>query len=249
MDFTFSVRCHQDLTHRIGLKMTDEAFQVLGQMITYCRILEAPYLVLVTPSSYEFNGDSIKNAREFLTSANLKGVRLVWESRSTVDAKAREFMQDMNIVLSVDLSKETPLFPSDTIYTRLFGKGKHNIYQFADEELEQISHKILASNAKIAALSYHGVRMYSDAVRFSTYKKTGSFPPITSFTGVESAKTILSEDARFPISKQALIGDQGWKVFDATEGERIHLSDWLYEIPDKVYGNVEEVIHELEARH
>ena len=47
-DFTFSVRCHQDLTHKIGLKPVDEAYQVFGQMVTYCRILDSPFLVLET---------------------------------------------------------------------------------------------------------------------------------------------------------------------------------------------------------
>jgi uncharacterized protein YecE (DUF72 family) len=248
-DFTFSVRCHQDLTHRIGLKSTDDAFQVLNQMITYCRILESPFLVLETPSSYEFNSNSIKEAQEFFLSFNLKGVRLVWEIRSLINAQAAELMQDLDIVQAVDLSRETPLFPSDIIYTRLFGKGKHNTYQFTDAELEEIGHKILKSNAKTAALSYHGARMYSDALRFATHMKTGSFPSITSVTGVESAKAVLSEDAKFPISKQALIEDQGWKVFDASEEERIHLSDWLYEIPDKTYCSIEEVVIELVARH
>ena len=73
-NFTFSVRCHQDLTHRIGLNSTDEAFQVLNQMITYCKILESPFLVLETPPSYEFNSNSINDAREFFLSSNLKGV-------------------------------------------------------------------------------------------------------------------------------------------------------------------------------
>jgi uncharacterized protein YecE (DUF72 family) len=248
-DFTFSVRCHQDLTHRIGLKSTDEAFQVLNQMITYCRILESPFLVLETPPSYEFSPNSIKDAQEFFLSFNLKGIRLVWEIRSLVNAQAVGLMQDLNIIQAVDLSRETPLFPSDIIYTRLFGKGKHNIYQFTDAELEEIGHKILKSNAKTAVLSYHGARMYSDALRFATHIKTGSFPLITTFTGVESAKAVLSEDAKFPISKQALIEDQGWKVFDATEKERIHLSDWLYEIPDKTYCSIEEVVNELVAKH
>ena len=79
-DFTFSVRCHQDLTHKIGLKPIDEAYYVLGQMVTYCRILEAPFLVLETPASCIINEDVIDNAKNFFGSANLKGVRLVWES-------------------------------------------------------------------------------------------------------------------------------------------------------------------------
>ncbi len=49
-DFTFTVRCHQDLTHRIGLKPVDKAYEVLGRMVFYCGLLEAPFLVLETPA-------------------------------------------------------------------------------------------------------------------------------------------------------------------------------------------------------
>jgi uncharacterized protein YecE (DUF72 family) len=248
-DFTFSVRCHQDLTHKIGLKPTSEAYQVLNQMIAYCKTLEAPYLLMETPSSFRINAESISDAKKLFADFDLKGVRLVWESRGQLTAQALEFMQDMNIVQAVDLSKKTPLFQSDTIYTRLFGKGQHNIYQFTDAELEEIGHKVLKSEAKTATLSYHDVRMYSDALRFAHYKKTGSFPSITPFVGVESAKSVLAEDARFPITKKDLIDDQGWKVFDATKNVRIHLSEWLQEIPDKVYVDLKEVARELEEKH
>jgi uncharacterized protein YecE (DUF72 family) len=248
-DFTFSVRCHQELTHKIRLKPTNEAYQVLGKMLNYCRILKAPFLVLETPASYEFTNKTVDEAREFLIASNLKDVRLVWENRAMMTQQAKELMQEMNIVNAVDLSVETPLFPSDTIYTRLFGKGKHNIYQFTDAELQEISDKILMSKAKTAALSYHGVRMYSDALRFAAHMKTGTFPSITPFVGAKSAKAVLSEDTHFPISKQRLIDDQGWKVFDATKEERIHLSEWLKEIPEKVYSRLEEVVNELETKH
>ncbi len=39
-DFTFSVRCHQDLTHRIGLKPVDEAYEVFYKMKAYCDALD-----------------------------------------------------------------------------------------------------------------------------------------------------------------------------------------------------------------
>ena len=51
-NFTFSIRCHQDLTHKIGLKPIDEAYQVLGQMVNYCKILDSQFLVLETPANY-----------------------------------------------------------------------------------------------------------------------------------------------------------------------------------------------------
>src|SRR3989304_7364943 len=54
-NFMFAVRCHQDLTHRIGLKPVDEAYYVLSQMVAYWDILEAPFLVLETPVSYVMN--------------------------------------------------------------------------------------------------------------------------------------------------------------------------------------------------
>jgi len=84
-------------------------------------------------------------------------------------------------------------------------KGNHNIYQFVDEELEEIDSKIRLSRAKTVALSYHGVRMNTDAVRFVHYKKTGKFPSITGLTGVASAKAVLGEDTSFPISRQTLL--------------------------------------------
>ncbi len=156
-------------------------------------------------------------------------------------------MQDLNIVHSTDLSKEMPLFPSDVIYTRLFGKGKHNIYQFTDEQLLEIDRRILFSKAKTASLSYHGVRMNTDALRFQSYRKTGKFPSITGFTGVAAAKSVLAEDVQFPASRQALIEKQGWKVFDLNEEKRLRLSDWLAKIPDRVYNSMNEVESALEA--
>ena len=246
-DFTFSVRCHQDLTHRIGLRPTDEAYHVLGQMVVYCGILRAPWLVLETPASCVLNDQTVDEASAFLASANLHGVRLAWETRAPVTQKAQKMMQDHNIAHAVDLSRETPLFASDAIYTRLFGKGNHNIYQFSDDELKQIDHKILFSKAKTVSLAYHGVRMYTDAIRFANYKKTGKFPSVTGLTGVASAKAVLAEDTRFPVEKQELVENQGWKVFDASAEEHIHLTEWLQLLPEKTYGSLDEVVSALGA--
>ncbi len=241
------MRCHQDLTHRIGLKPTDQAYQVLGQMVNYCSVLRAPWLVLETPASYVFSDESIDDASRLFESTNLRGVRLAWEPRSQVPPKAQKMMQKHNIVHAADLSRQTPLFPSDAIYTRLFGKGEHNIYQFSDAELKQIDQKIQSLKVKSVSLSYHGVRMYTDAARFVQYERTGAFPSITGLTGLASAKAILAEDTKFPIGKEALVKEQGWKVFDASANERIHLSEWLERLPEKTYSNLAEVAAALEA--
>jgi uncharacterized protein YecE (DUF72 family) len=246
-DFTFAVRCHQDLTHRIGLKPVDEAYDVLSRMVFYCGILDAPFLVLETPSRYVLNQEEVDRARDFLSSANLRGVRLVWEVRAPVTPAVIDLMRDFNAVQCVDLSMETPSVESDIVYSRLFGKGKHNVYQFTDDELLAVDQEIESISPRIAALSYHGVRMSTDAARYMQYKKTGRFLPVTSFTGVDSVRAVLSEDARFPLSKSELIERQGWKVVDLNVDKRVHLSELLLKIPEKTYNDVDEVARALEA--
>jgi len=245
--FTFAVRCHQDLTHRIGLKPVDEAYAIWGKMITYCKILESPFLVLETPTSYVFDKETVDSAKVFLSSVSNKGIRLVWEARAPATSKLVGLMRDFNVVHSIDLSEKEPSLTSDVTYSRLFGKGVHNIYQFSDQELVEIDEKALKTGAKIVAMSYHGIRMNTDAARFLQYKKNGTFPTVTSFTGVKSARAVLSEDACFPSSKQALIEHQGWKVVDVTPQRRVHLSELLLKIPERTYRSLEDVVHALEA--
>jgi uncharacterized protein YecE (DUF72 family) len=244
-DFTFAVRCHQDLTHRIGLKPVDEAYYVFSRMMEYCGVLESPFLVLETPASYVMNQETVDIARDFFSSVNPRGVRFVWEVRSKMTPAVADLMQGFNIVHCVDLSRQKPLFESDVVYSRLFGKGKHNIYQFTDEELVEIDQNA-GSGHKVVALSYHGLRMNTDAARFTQYKKTGEFMPVTSFTGVDSVRAVLAEDAAFPSSKAKLVEHQGWKVVDVTPEIRVHLAELLANIPEKTYNSIDEVALEVE---
>ncbi len=245
-NFTFAVRCHQDLTHRIGLIPVDEAYEVLAKMTMYCEILDSPFLVLETPASYTFNEERISEARAFLASANWRDVRLVWEIRCQMIPALTKLMSDVNIVQSVDLSRGKPESVSDVVYSRLFGKGKHNLYQFTDEELREIDERALGTGAKTIVMAYHGLRMNTDAARFKEYKNSGTFLPVTSFTGVDSAKAVLTEDASFPVSKAELVEKQGWKVIDVTKDNRIHLSELLSLVPEKTYNSLPEVISALE---
>jgi uncharacterized protein YecE (DUF72 family) len=245
-DFTFAVRCHQDLTHRIGLKPVDKAYNVLGRMVSYCEFLDAPFLVLETPASYVINQEEAKQARDLFSSFTLRSVNLVWEIRAPITEVALDLLRDFNIIECVDLSIKTPSVESDIVYSRLFGKGRHNVYQFTDDELLIIDHEIESINPRIAALSYHGVKMNIDAARYMQYKKTGKFVSITDFTGIDSARVVLFEDTQFPISKSELIEKQGWKVIDLTFDKRGHLAELLVNIPDKIYNNVDEVAEALE---
>jgi len=241
--FTFSVRCHQNLTHKIGLRPADEAYELFYKMKNIAGILQTPYLVLETPSGYTANRD----ARDFLSSLNLKGLRLVWEYRAPVTQDVTSLMQDFGIIQCVDLSRQKPSYSLDVTYSRLFGKGQQNIYQFTDEELLEIQRQAEDTNSSKVILAFHGLRMNSDASRFQQHLLTGSFPSATSAVGVDSAKTVLAEDASFPSSKSELIKKQGWKVIDVKPKKTAHLSDFLGGIPDRNYGSLDEVVKELEA--
>ncbi len=245
-NFTFTVRCHQDLTHKIGLKPNDEAHMVFNQMVTVCRALDAPVLHLLTPAGYAFDDNAVEQARAFLSTTNHKGIRLAWETRSLMTTKLARLVHDFDIIHSVDLSKEEVSYYADTVYTRVFGKGKHNIYQFTDEELDEVNQKILKSEARMAIITFHGLRMNTDAARFKKYIESGTFIPVTAYTGIKSAKAVLEEDAQFPATKAQLIEHQGWKVVDLNEQQRIHLSKLLRRIPEKTYRNTQEVTRELE---
>lgn len=244
-DFSFSVRCHQDLTHNFGFRPVNQAYEIFYQMRAYCDTLRSQFLVLETPAEYVIDKKSLGDARDFFSSLNLKGIRLVWEYRAPQTQTVTNLMQEFGMVHCVDLSKEKPSYNLDVTYSRLFGKGQHNIYQFTDDELIEIDKNAQDTNSKIVALSYHGLRMNTDAARFKQYKITGSFMPVTSFTGADSAKAVLAEDPKFPISKSELIVEQGWKVIDASQNKRMHLSEVLSKIPDKTYSSLDQVMIEL----
>jgi hypothetical protein len=140
-----------------------------------------------------------------------------------------------------------PAYESDVLYTRLFGKGDHNVYQPTDEELAEVDSRAMSTNSQKIVMSFHFVRMYKDAARLKVYKQTGMFPRVTESMGLASMQEVLEEDAKFPSTKQALMDDQGWKLFDLNEGERIRARELLQRLPEKTYLNVSEVISCLKS--
>jgi len=248
-DFEFSVRCHKNVTHEHKLKPIKEAFKTFEIMTDICRSLRSRFLVLETPSSLDFNNERIESVRNFLESVDAKTIRIVWEVRrekgEPIPSGLVALMQDYGIIHCVDLSREDPAVGSDTVYTRVFGKGEHNVYQFTDEELVEVDRKIMSKNRRTVVASFHNLRMYKDAARYKIYKQTTRFPPVTRAKGQQSLKEVLMEDAQFPATKHELIKDQGWKAIDLTEKTRVHASMLLNQLPDREFRTVDEVLNSL----
>ncbi len=245
--FIFSVKCHRELTHKYLLSPTNGAFSLLEAYLDICRRLHSNLLVLETPPSFNPN-QAVDNIHDLLSRARLDDIRLVWEIRWGPPGKELiKLMQEFNMVHSVDLSREPgPAFGSDILYSRLFGHGLHNLYQFDDNELLEIDKRAQNSGSESIYLSFHGGRMYKDAVRLKVYRKQGKFPGITQYTGVSALREVLQEDARFPASKEELIEAQGWKVIDVKEDRRVHAEVLLEKLEKGIYGGVVEVVEGLE---
>jgi len=250
-NFQFAVRCNKALTHEYKFQPLQEAFEVLKQMITICNTLKAEVLHLQTPATFQPTKSNVERIRNFFSSANLKGVRVALEMRSpdrSLNPDLVRMMQDYNMVHCVDLSKdEEPAYESDILYSRLFGKGPHNIYQPTDDELRKIDRKASSGKHKTVVVSFHFVRMYKDAARFKIYKETDKFPMVTKSTGLGSLTEALQEDAKFPSSKQELVRHQGWKLIDLTEDNRVHATYMLERLPEKTYNSIDEVVETLQS--
>jgi uncharacterized protein YecE (DUF72 family) len=250
-DFKFSVRAHQSITHLYKLQPVEETFEAFERMNQICSTLDAEVMHLQVPPSFELTETSITNFHSLLSSVSLRKLRLALEIRgvrsSQLPPELLKTMQEYNIVHCTDLSRaEMPAYESDMLYTRLFGKGKHNVYQPTDEELVEIDKKASSGKSEKIVMSFHFVRMYKDAARLKTYKQTGQFPMVTRSTGLDSLEEVLSEDARFPSTKQELIRSQGWKIFDLTETKRIRVENLLEKLPEATYDDLGEVADRLE---
>jgi len=251
-DFQFTVRAHQTITHKHKLQPTQEALETFEKMKQICTILNAGILHIQTPSSLTLTQNSIDKLRDFLSSINLAGLRLALEIRSVpssrLPSELLKTMQDHNMIHCIDLSKdEMPAYESGILYSRLFGKGDHNVYQPTDEELRAIDKKASSGKFEKVILSFHFVRMYKDAARLKIYKQTGKFPKITKSTGLSSLEEVLKEDTRFPTTKEELVRSQGWKLFDLTEEKRIHARGFLQKLQERTYNNISDVMDTLKS--
>ena len=143
----------------------------------------------------------------------------------------------------VDLSVQGPRIESAEVYARLFGKGEGNRYEFDDSELRGLDDA--NRDAARVAFTFHGVHMYRDAARFLTFRRTGTFPAVTSKRGLDSLAEVLAPDARFPATRDALLRDHGWKVFDTDAARRAHVADIFEKLPRQTYADLAHVVRAI----
>lgn len=246
-NFRFSVRCPRILLDRYGLRITQGSKALLERLSELCTTLDADVMTVLVKNTPLVEGDEDLSSRlkAFLEGFHAQETVVAIEFRDCKPAEeVYDIMKSAGAVHSVDLSKEQPRFESKVLYSRLFGKGEKNIYEFDDGELKEIARKASGPKFEKSILAFHGVRMYRDAGRVKSFIEKGYFPRITSGVGLDSVREVLSEDARFPSTKTRLMKDQGWKVFQDS-GEVRRLSLVLETVPDGEYRSLDHLIAEM----
>ncbi len=248
-DFRFSVKAHRDLTHVERMRATPRALAALTRDAAIARTLNADVLVLETPSDLTFGREEVAALRDFAAATSGR-VRVALEARayvgSPLPASVAATLREVGGIDVVDLSRgDVPRVESDILYTRLFGKGSHNLWEFSDAELREIEAAGRGEGGDRMVFTFHGVRMYKDAARFLSLERTGSIPPATRRVGVDAVQEVLAPDARFPVTREALIRDHGWKVVAAGGRGNVHADEFLRLLPREAFASMADVLRGL----
>jgi uncharacterized protein YecE (DUF72 family) len=246
-DFVFALKANQAITHGDRLRASARARAAFSHDLRIARILRSPFLILETPPGLRFEAAQVAGLRE-LAGISGDGLRLGLEARAYRQRKLpealHEAMEQARVLDVVDLSQGPPRIPDEVVYTRLFGPGPANVYQFDDAELRAIDRG--SGDTVRAAFTFHGVRMYTDAARFLAFKRTGTFPRATSTRGPASLEEVLRPDARFPATREELEREHGWKVIDLDDRTRVHAARLIENLPSRTYASVADVLSEIE---
>ncbi len=251
-NFEFTIKCHKSITHQSKLKLNPQTTQTLEKLLEIGRVLNAKILVLQTPPTLKPLSKVVENLSRIAEIAESNNMRIAWEPRGDQwrTATGREFIKKAvekhDVIHCTDISREKPFEVKNIVYSRLFGKGEHNIYQFTRDEIIDIVSRIIGLNANRAYVIAHTKKMYIDAARIKSYVEKGAIPKPTRNIGLKAIEEVLMEDAKFPATKNELIKHQGWKVIPVSKEKEVKLSQLLNRIPDKQYKNIYELLSELE---
>ncbi len=246
--FEFSVRCNRKLVDQYCADKpvdNEKREMFLASVERTCKILGASVLTILLNDS---GARTVSGLDRFFSDFHSKGTRIAVEIRgSTPTRELLDTLAKNDGIHCVDISRdEEPMVESGILYSRLFGKGERNIYEFDDHELEQLAAKASSPRFEKSILAFHGVRMYRDAARLKTFLATGKFLKLSNYTGLDALEKVLEEDATFPLTKSELVNTQGWKLFDLTNDRRTRAEALLKKLPETTFLSARMVKDRLE---
>jgi len=252
-DFEFTVKAHQDISHKAKMKLDETCIKAFEKMKEICRTLNAKILLIQTPGS--FRPDKLGEAEKFFANINREDLTLVWETRGLewekpeVVERLRQVLSRLNVVHVTDPFRVLPAYTGQIAYFRLHGLGEEPYYyQYTDEELRRLSEiaKNFEAEGKTVYVLFNNLSMFEDGLRFMHYLSSGKFPKVTGAVGLESVKSVIAK-TRYPTPKSMLVKKVGWRLVEIEEGKQVRLAELLAELPSKTYKNAEELLNALKT--
>jgi uncharacterized protein YecE (DUF72 family) len=251
--FGFTVKAHQDITHKARMKVKDESLSAFECMKRICRTLNSHVLLFQTPGS--FTPTMLSDAEDFFMAINREEPALAWETRGPVwqspetREKLHRTLEKLNVAHVTDPFRALPAYVGEVAYFRLHGLGERMYYyQYTDEELRKLEELTAPYERKAEEVYvfFNNLSMIEDAQRFKQYLSTGAFPKITAQTGVASVKNVIQK-TRYPTTKSVLIRKLGWRLVETEQGQQIRLEALLKNLRSKSYNSAEELLIELKS--
>lgn len=248
--FRFAVKAPRTIGHAERLRPTPRAARSWAEAVRVSRELRAEHVIVQVPQDVEVDVPRIRDLRDLVSTSprpRFVGLEVKAWHRTGPRGDVLRAMERSGIADVADLSVRRTATGGDEGYVRVFGPGKGNRWQFDGRELAALSRAAQDADVDRMFFAFHGVRMYSDAARFEAIQRGRTPPPVSRAVGRESIESILREDARFPATRDALLEDQGWKVYDVGPGETEHVSAVLGRISARTYGTAREVADAVAA--
>ena len=247
-EFEFSVRCQKDVAELHRLELTPRTIRIIDSMEKICRRLRTSVLTILIPKAFLGDKELVPKLNAFLSTISLSRTHIAFEFRGGEPTEdTLKTLHDYDALYIIDISKQDPKIGSSILYSRLFGKGKENVYEFDDNELRDIAAKASGPKFEKSILAFHGVRMYRDAARLKAFLNSGKFPSLTDHVGLESLGDVLKEDAGFPTTKSRLLREQGWKLYDRSTQERARAGEVLEKLSEGAYRTLDDVLASLKG--
>jgi len=252
-DFEFTVKAHQDISHKFKMKTEDMSIQAFERMKQICKTLNSKILLFQTPAS--FRPDKLADAEKFFREAKRENLILVWETRGPAWEKAETYrelekvLKELDVTHVTDPFKAMPAYTGEVAYFRLHGLGEQMYYyQYDNAELKKLKELIApySKRSKDVYVLFNNLSMFEDALRFMDYLSKNTFPKVTREIGLASVKEVVGK-TRFPATKSLLLKRVGWKLVELEDDRQVRLETLLKKLPSKTFKNAEELVQDIKS--
>jgi len=251
--FEFTVKAHQNISHKAKMKVEEASLQTFERMKQICKTLNSKILLIQTPGS--LRPDGLADAEKFFREINREDLVLVWETRGSawenpeVYKRLERVLEKLDVTHVTDPFRVMPAYTGEIAYFRLHGLGgRMYYYQYSNMELQKLRELITPyeKGGREVYVLFNNLSMFEDGVRFMEYLSKGTFPKITSSTGLESVKGVV-EKTRYPIAKGMLIKRLGWRLVELEEGRQVRLETVLADLHSRTFSSADELVNEVKS--